>query len=99
MALELELEDSDDDEEASAKMPVEKRELVKVQSLQQVKSLLWFRVFQSSSNSVGISWGLSKLTSWVYFVGAAGAFGKATGTQGIFSAIYYRRTCPSTRQT
>jgi hypothetical protein len=42
-ALELELEDSDDDDETSVKMPMEKRELMKVQSLQQVNSLLWFR--------------------------------------------------------
>ncbi|KAG0624918.1 hypothetical protein M758_2G013800 [Ceratodon purpureus] len=34
-ALELELEESDDDEETSVKMPIEKRELMKVQSLQQ----------------------------------------------------------------
>lgn len=39
-ALELDIEESDDDEEAAIKMPLEKRELMRVQSLQQVSNLL-----------------------------------------------------------
>lgn len=39
-ALELDVENSDDDDEASVKMPVEKRELMKVQALQQELQVL-----------------------------------------------------------
>lgn len=54
-ALELEFEDSDDDDETSVTMPVEKRELMKVQSLQQVTLFLGFGILNSISNNLEVS--------------------------------------------